>query len=230
MTTGADDDIEARLRYLALAQHKLKTPLAVVAGWSDALQKWELLEPEERSGGLAAIRRATDELRAQMDDLIEEARAHLLSGSLAMETIELGAFIDDLADGFRLDPGRHRLELAVDPDVHVSADREALRRILVHLVTNAATYSPDGGPIEIAARTGDERVVLLVSDQGMGLSGDVEGLFEPFRRGGGAAGIARGTGLGLHVARSLARAMGGDVVARPGDGVGAVFEVVLLPA
>ena len=230
MGTGADDDIEARIRYLALAQHKLKTPLAVVAGWSDALQKWELLDPEERSGGLAAIKRAADELRAQMDDLIEEARAHLLAGSLAMQTVDLGSFVDDLVDSFWFDPDRHELVSSIGPGVQVSADPEALRRILDHLVTNAITYSPDGGRIDIGADAGAEQVVLRVVDEGVGIGDDVDILFEPFRRGDGAAGIARGTGLGLHVARSLARAMGGDLVASPGADAGAVFEVVLRAA
>lgn len=219
------DDVEERDRFLSLAQHKLKTPLAVIAGWGDALQKWELLEPDERVGGLAAIKRASDELRAQIDDLMAEARAHLLLGSLQAERLGLRAFVTDHVGSMHLDPDRHPVTVAIDPDIHVRADPTALQKVLAHLIDNAVTYSPDGGAIELAADLENGSVVLRVADNGIGLDGGDE-LFEPFRRGDRAAATARGTGLGLHVVRSLSRAMGGDVAARS-TADGAVFEVTL---
>jgi signal transduction histidine kinase len=98
-----------------------------------------------------------------------------------------------------------------------------LSQVLGHLVENAIKYAP-GGAIELAAATEGHRVVISVSDEGPGLPlGD---LFEPFVRGTSDVAI-QGTGLGLHVVRSLVEAMGGTVEASRAPSGGALFRVKL---
>jgi two-component system sensor histidine kinase KdpD len=104
--------------------------------------------------------------------------------------------------------------------------REDADRILDALVENALAYSPPGTEVEVAALAGG----LAVRDRGPGLApGEEERVFERFHRG-GAGGGAPGTGLGLPIARELARRWGGDVTLRARDGGGTVAEVTLPPA
>jgi two-component system sensor histidine kinase KdpD len=219
-------DVEDRARFLALAQHKLKTPLAVIAGWSGTLQHWELLQPDERTGGLDAIARASEELRAQIDDILDEGRARLLTRSLELAPVPLLEFVDEELAVPSHDDDPHPMHVVIDPAHVVRADEEALRVALAHLLRNARAYSPDGGAIELASESRDGEIAIRVTDHGVGLGHEPEILFEPFRRGDGAAQITRGTGLGLHVVRLLVEAMGGRVTARDA-GDGAVVEVVL---
>lgn len=217
---------EARTRFLAVAQHKLKTPLAVISGWSAVLQDWELLDDEERSGGLAAISRSTTELQAQIDDLLDEARANVLEQSLQSEELELEPILAGQIAALRFDVEPHPIDLDVDPGLRVRADEDALRHVLSHLLDNAIKYSPDGGAIAVTARRADDRAVIAVRDHGIGLPEDVD-VFEPFQRGQTASGVARGTGLGLYIVRSLTGSMRGTVTAtRPADG-GTSIEVDL---
>ena len=219
-------EVAERMRYLAVAQHKLRTPLAVIAGWSTTLQNWEVLPADERVGGLEAINRAIADLQAQIDDVIDEARAHLLGQSLRARPVDLLALVDEQVAALGAEPALHPIETLVPAGTEVLADPEALGRIVAHLLDNAVRYSPSGGAIEISALSGQGTVVLRMADHGVGIpEGDVD-LFEPFRRGNSAARVARGTGLGLHVVRSLTERMGGDVTVRNGE-QGAVVELTL---
>ena len=217
--------VEARTQFLAVAQHKLKTPLAVIAGWGGTLREWDELTVEERAAGLDAIERSTIELQSQIDDLLDEARAHLLEQSIDIETIDLAAFVTEQMEATRYDQTRHPIHVSVPPGLAVRADRNALRQVLAHLVDNAVKYSPDGGVIDISGRSDDGDAVLVVADHGIGLPDDVD-VFRPFQRGRAANSVARGTGLGLYIVRSLTTKMGGRVTVLPSD-AGARFEVSL---
>lgn len=209
----SDDADEARTRFLALAQHKLNTPLAVITGWSATLLDWDRLEPEERTVGLDAINRAALELQAQVQDVLDEARARLLERSIRVEPLELAPFVEHAVSQFAHDVERHRIDVEIEPDTWAFADEIALDKVLSHVLDNAVTYSPEGGPVEVSARTDEGFCTLEVRDHGIGLPEDVD-VFEPFRRGNTARSVARGTGLGLHVVRCLMAAMEGRVSAR----------------
>lgn len=225
---GSPDDpaIAERRRFLGIAQHTLKTPLAVISGWSATLQKWELLSPQERNGGLVAINRAVDDLQRQVDDLFEEAHLHLLLQSLSPVDIDLAEFLEEQALSRGADPARHPIRCTVPAGACVRADRGALGHVVRHLLDNAVTYSPEGGAIDISAEILADAVVVAVEDHGIGLPPAEDDIFEPFRRGRPSAKIRRGTGLGLHVVRSLVAGMGGEVAAAAGSD-GAVFRITL---
>lgn len=219
--------IADRTEFLAVAKHKLKTPLAVITGWSTTLTTFDSLPDADRAEGMSAIDRAATELRAQIDDLLDEARIHLIGQALHPEPVALGEFVGSTVDERRPDPDTHPVAVDVAPDLVVMADRAALEHVLAHLLDNAVKYSPEGGPIEFSARSDGGDILLRVADRGIGLpEGDTD-LFEPFHRGGSAAKTARGTGLGLHIVRLLTTNMGGSVRAVERDGAGSAFEVTL---
>ena len=113
--------------------------------------------------------------------------------------------------------------------MQVLADRDGLRVILENLLDNASKYG--GGSVRLAAGVGDGRWRLDISDQGRGFAPETaEKLFDLHNRGSGE-GITHGAGLGLAIARQLARRMGGDITAHSaGPGQGAVFTVTLMLA
>lgn len=219
-------DETARVKFLAVAQHKLKTPLAVISGWSAMLQNWEMLSDDERANGLDAISRSTTELEAQIDDLLDEARSHVLEQSISIDDLEVEPILRAQIAPLRSDADRHPIDLTVAEGLRVRADETALRHVLAHLLDNARKYSPDGGGIEVDARRLHDGIVLTVRDHGIGLPEDID-IFEPFQRGRTASGVARGTGLGLYIVRSLVGSMLGTVTARRADGGGTSITVTL---
>ena len=116
---------------------------------------------------------------------------------------------------------------ALDPHLPlVAVDPILAELLLVNLVDNAVRHTPPGTAIELAASCGAGTVTLTVRDHGGGLPpGDPDRLFEPFVR--GAIVRSAGSGLGLAICRGIARAHGGDVVARSPEGGGAAFVITL---
>jgi signal transduction histidine kinase len=125
-----------------------------------------------------------------------------------------------------------RLELLRDPcdrDLEVCADPLKLRQILLNIVGNAIKFTPAGGSIRLAAADRGDNVVVTVTDTGIGVAPDkLARIFEPFFQ--VDTGTTReypGVGLGLAIARDLARAMGGDVYFESAVGRGSVVSIVL---
>jgi CheY-like chemotaxis protein len=123
------------------------------------------------------------------------------------------------------------IELRVEiplPAPAVRADPEALEQVVSNLLSNAIKYNRPQGRVRIRFETVDQSGVLSVDDTGMGLSPrQIERLFEPFNRLAADGADTRGGGLGLHIARKLLRAMGGDVDVLSQAGRGSRFVVSL---
>jgi signal transduction histidine kinase len=113
--------------------------------------------------------------------------------------------------------------------VPVRGDRLRLVTVLVNLLANAVKYSPAGGEVRCTVRSGEGLAVITVSDQGIGIDAeDVPRLFTRFSRVvRGVDSEIPGTGLGLYIARQLARKHGGDIIAASRRGVGSSFTVSL---
>ena len=138
--------------------------------------------------------------------------------------------VADLLEQFR--PGLERAGIAIafeaGADGPVLVDADALEQILGNLVGNVEKYAADGGSLEIATRQDGDRLVVTVADRGPGIPrAAARRVFEPFvRLSGSVSEGASGTGIGLAIARDLARLHGGDLTLEPA-GTGARFRVTL---
>ena len=145
------------------------------------------------------------------------------------QPIDAAQFIADLLAHRERTAVGGKVEVGSIDAVHVLADRDGLRVILENLLDNAHKYG--GGSVRLAAAAGEGRWRLEIRDQGRGFAQETaEKLFDLHNRGSGA-GVTHGAGLGLAIARQLARRMGGDIAAySAGPGLGAVFTVTMLLA
>jgi hypothetical protein len=111
----------------------------------------------------------------------------------------------------------------------VDTDPVALEIAVLNLLDNAAKYSESGTPIRVTVRDDPRGIAVSVGDAGLGLERrELRRVFNRFYRVRSAAGLARGTGLGLFVSRSLMRQLGGDILATStGPGEGATFTISL---
>ena len=115
----------------------------------------------------------------------------------------------------------------IEHEVTATFDRERVMQVASILLDNAVKYTPDGGSVTVRVEEEDGGVALAVSDTGVGISEDQLPLvFERFYRADGAR-TEEGVGLGLSIARQIAEAHGGTIVARSKPGVGSTFVLVL---
>lgn len=215
-----------RLRVLfAASTHELKTPIAGVRALLESLQSGVL--PLEAAGPhLARGLDACDRLQRLAEGML--VRQAVLAGESPQETRTLAEWLAPVMERRSLHPQEAvAVELGEAATCRLVLPGEALRVIVDNLLDNATKYAP-GRAIRLTARREGAKVLVEVEDQGNGFAPeDAERLFEPWDRG-RRAGSAHGTGLGLYLARSIAREAGGDLRASSaGAGRGATFRLTL---
>jgi len=219
MTHRVEQMVAGRERLLADVSHELRSPLARIKVALELLPEGDKRE---------SIRRDVREMETLISVLLERERLSARAESLAVAETDLTALVRRVVDGFaERAPG-----VVFEDDaesVVAEVDGELVRLLVQNLVDNAVKFSrPDSRPVEVRLRTEDDRIELLVSDDGPGIpADDVERVFEPFVKLDPARGHRRGYGLGLNLCWRVVEAHRGTIEALPNPGGGTVLRVVL---
>lgn len=213
---GALDEYVKREKSLvSLASHELRTPIAVIAGALDVLeQRASLSAADQRT--LSRIRRATDEMRSDVDVLLKLARRH---GNEDEPTrIELTACVDEVIcdiEACSLDTSRHITSAAPAAPVHVVADPALVRMLLRNLIQNAVRHTRDEVHVDITPEH------LLIRDHGDGLPQSAQArLTAP-----AAHQSVPENGLGLFIVRLICERLGWRIAIRSDNAAGTVIEL-----
>lgn len=233
-------ETEVRERLLRGITHDVKNPLGAAKGYAQllAIGAKAPIHPEQ-APLVAGVLRSVDSALDIVTDLLEVARAE--GGRLSVERVEtdLGAVVEETVEDLRPEAERagHTLEYRhADGPLRVYTDRARVRQVLQNLVSNAVKYTPPPGRVVVTtellehAGGGDGRVwaAVRVSDTGPGIPLQFrEQIFEEFTRLEDRPDVP-GHGLGLAIARRIARLLGGDVALEDSEGSGATF-VLRLP-
>jgi two-component system, OmpR family, sensor histidine kinase KdpD len=213
--------------------HELRTPLTAIRAAATSLLSQPSLEESQRQEMFAIL----DEESARLDRLIGQA---VEMAQLDTDGIEvrprlqpLQEVIDmALEDCHALLRGRP-VSVELPPDMPpISLDRELIRRVLRHLLENAARYSPAGSPVRISAVLEADRLLVSIADKGQGIDDAEQAyIFDKFYRGSRQR-MLSGTGMGLAIAKAILRAHGGgiDVVSHRDQGATFTFWVPTKPA
>ena len=222
----------AKADFLAVMSHELRTPLNAIGGYTDLmLDGIPVPAAEPHVGYLRSISASQKHLLGLIESVLTHAK--LEAGKIVYHTSDVAAFeVLDVVDSLTA-PQRTNKSLAYltddcDRRMTFRADREKLVQILLNLVSNAAKFTPNGGTITVRTETTPAGMgAFIVRDTGVGMSPDELALvFEPYVQfDNRLSREQKGTGLGMPIARELARGMGGDMTATSEIGVGTEVRV-----
>jgi signal transduction histidine kinase len=214
--------------FIADASHELKTPLTLVRIDTEVL-RGNLENSDDRE--LAdEVLVETDRMSVILADLLTMARLDANVLDVARKPFDLSNLIKEEAERFKV-RAKHegvRLEVRAPDELLASGDPARTSQILSALLDNALRFTPSGGSVEVTARKQDDRVEAIVSDTGTGVPPEhLPRIFERFYRAEADRSRADGggTGIGLAIAKGLARAQGGDLDAENAKDGGAVFRL-----
>jgi two-component system, OmpR family, phosphate regulon sensor histidine kinase PhoR len=198
--------------FVALVSHELRTPLTSIAGFSDTLlEAWQDLPPEEVDEFISIIHRQAMYLGDLVEDVLVIPRLEADRLSLDLDLFDLGDLIEDVAQMVFPNGGRKSSLVSLPDGVRVFADRRRVHQVIRNVMENARKYG--GDQILVEGFVLGDQYLIIVSDNGPGVPDEeTQRVFDNFEQlSKGDARDSTGMGLGLPIARRLARAMGGDV-------------------
>jgi signal transduction histidine kinase/DNA-binding response OmpR family regulator len=223
----------AKTRFFQNVSHEFRTPLTLLLGpLRTVLDRHGGLLPAAQREALETAHRAALRLQRLVDTLLDVVRAEANELHASPEPTDVAALTEDCASMFRsaTEHAGVALVLAVDDAARGQAvlDREMWAKIVLNLVSNAVKFTVTGS-ITVALSVAEGRIVLTVTDTGVGIpAAELDRIFERFHQvagGGGRSG--EGTGIGLSLVRDLATALGGTVEAVSEEGTGSTFTVTV---
>jgi signal transduction histidine kinase len=222
-----------KFEFLAVMSHELRTPLNAIAGYSELLETG-VYGPlsKKQTDVVGRIHESERRLLTVIDEVLGFARAEKGQVSVKTGRIQVADVFDAVEPLIGPELRSKHFVLTRDlprSSLAVLADPVSLQQILMCLLSNASKYTEEGGTITLGAKQRGKKVYIRVSDTGAGIPEDqIENVFEPFfQTNHGTTRKSTGVGLGLTIARDLARRMKGDLTIASKVGSGTTASVVL---
>lgn len=228
MLDRINDSYRLQVRFVSDASHELRTPISVIQGYANLLDRWGKNDEKTLQESIDAIKEEAANMKALVEQLLFLARGDNDSMVLHMEQFDLCALGGEVLGETRMIDGAHEYRSALAP-VEVCADQALIKQALRILMDNAVKYTPAGGHISISVSQKDHCAWLTVQDDGIGIPPqDVPQIFERFYRADESrARKTGGTGLGLSIAKWIAERHGGHMEVLSREDIGTRISVVL---
>lgn len=224
---------DMKARFITMASHEFRTPLATIHGSVELLQHYEDRMPADKKlHTLQKIDDAVERMTHMLENVLVIGRTDAGRLEFKPRTLSVTTFCQGLVDELRSAMARQlvgvRLQLELPPAEQLFwLDDTLIRNIVGNLLSNAIKYSPQGGDVHFAVRDQGDALVFTVSDQGIGIpEADQAALFVSFHRASNVGPIA-GTGLGLSIVKEAVTCHLGDIRVDSTVGQGSTFTVTL---
>jgi len=224
------DDLKSQ--FFANVSHEFRTPLTLTIGPLDDLQAG-LYGPlsAPMTGQVDLARRNARRVLDLINQILDVARLEAGRTPLRARPLDLGTFVEAVAQPFRALAARRAITFDVDlpaAPVEVFADPPHFEKVLANLLSNALKFTPEGGTVRVSVTTEVGAARVTVRDSGPGIpAADLPHVFDRFYQVGGAAQTQLGTGIGLALAKEIMDLHGGTLTVESEEGFGSTFTVTL---
>ena len=223
------DAYRQQARFVSDASHELRTPIAVIKGYADMLDRWGKEDEAILEESIAAIKVESDNMQHLVEQLLFLARGDSGRTPVEMTDFSLTDMMKEVCSESAMIDETHTYRLDAAEDVQVYGDASLLKQTARILIENAKKYSPEGTRIVLAVKTKDGRPCFSIEDSGIGMDREAQAhIFERFYRADDSrARSSGGTGLGLAIAKWIVDRHGGyfEVVSR--KDIGTRISVIL---
>jgi heavy metal sensor kinase len=227
MFARLESAVKTLSQFAADASHELRTPLAVIRTTAElALRRART--PESYRDSLQEVAAEAERMTRLVEELLILARSDAAAEEMPLAAVDVREVLADLCDEMRSLAEMRQIRIRTaygDRAAIVAGNRPALHRLFLVLLDNALKFSHPGGEVVLKVENGDSKVSVTIEDSGVGISkSDLPHIFERFYRADRAR-SGGGHGLGLSLAKSIARVHGASIDVQSTEGVGSRFRV-----
>jgi signal transduction histidine kinase len=231
MLDRIDESYRSQIRFVSDASHELRTPISVIQGYVNLLDRWGKNDQATLQEAIDAIKSESESMKNLIEQLLFLARGDSETLRLELATFDVGDTLREVVrEAEMLDPD-HPFQVQAAPGAFIAADRQLIKQALRILVDNSIKYTPSKGQITVSVAPDGDRIRISVQDQGIGIDPDsLPYIFDRFYRSEESrTRKAGGAGLGLAIMKWIVDRHGGsiEVVSRKDIGT---RTALLLPA
>ncbi|MEX1029279.1 MAG: ATP-binding protein [Paenibacillaceae bacterium] len=229
-----------RSEFVANVSHELRTPITAIKGFAETLISGAMNDKETAMSFLQIIHDESNRLNRLIEDTLALSKIESKQAPMQFAPIDMELFLSNTIEMVRQVADQRKIEVgqSIEGHVFIEADEDRLRQIIINLLSNAITYTPEGGSVKVIVQpfsigndtsTENEKVRIIVQDTGIGIpKKDIPRIFERFYRVDKARSRSSGgTGLGLSIVKHLVELHRGTVKVESTVGVGTSFIIEL---
>lgn len=231
MLNRIQSGVEQQRRFVSDASHELRTPITVISGYIDMLDRWGKQDIAILEESISAIKSEAASMYELIENLLFLARSDQHNYIIHRQPLDIALLVNDIFQETRLIAPNHTIELLHNDPVVIQADSTSLKQMLRIFIENSIKYTPAGGVISILSQVSENHLEITVKDTGIGISPeDSPKVFERFFRvEQSRSKTTGGTGLGLSIAQRIAQHHNSTIAlaSKLGEGTAVTVKVPL---
>lgn len=203
MLNRINDSYQSQVRFVSDASHELRTPISVIQGYVNLLDRWGKKDEKTMQESIDAIKGETENMKDLVEQLLFLARGDNETIQLQKEDFDACAVVDEIIRETQMIDPNHNYETDLKGPAYINADKQLIKQAIRILVDNSIKYTPTGEKIILRVAVEDESVRIIVQDSGIGIEPEnLASIFDRFYRSDESrARKTGGSGLGLSIAK-----------------------------
>lgn len=203
MLNRINDSYQSQMRFVSDASHELRTPISVIQGYANLLDRWGKNDEKTMQESIDAIKGEAESMKELVEQLLFLARGDNETIQLHREEVDICEIMDEIIKETQMIDYDHNFDLCLDRPAYISADKQLIKQVIRILVDNSIKYTPHEGKIILKIKKVDDLVHITVQDSGIGIDPeDLVNIFDRFYRSDESrARKTGGSGLGLSIAK-----------------------------
>lgn len=203
MLNRINDSYQSQMRFVSDASHELRTPISVIQGYANLLDRWGKNDEKTMQESIDAIKSESESMKDLVEQLLFLARGDNETIQLHREEVDICEIMDEIIKETQMIDSDHNFDLCLNRPAYINVDKQLIKQVVRILVDNSIKYTPHDGKILLRIEKVDDLVHITVQDSGIGIDPeDLANIFDRFYRSDESrARKTGGSGLGLSIAK-----------------------------
>jgi two-component system sensor histidine kinase ArlS len=229
MMNRIEDNYNRQKQFVSDASHELRTPIAVIQGYTNMLDRWGKNDSEVLQESIDAIKNESENMKELIDKLLFLARHDKDNFVLQKEDFSLTEILHEISRETQIIDNSHRISFQIEREARIWADKNRIKQAIRIFIDNALKYTPPGGEITVTLGNEGDFWAISIKDTGIGMTKqELEHIFDRFYQSEQSRTKEKGGhGLGLAIAKIIILGHQGKIKVRSKVGAGSEFTILL---